>query len=142
MGCPASQFYEYEKVEGKMTDGKKSTTRAELLDETDFNIKVGYYFQYIDEKENGLITIVETYPSFDGNAEGLIKEVKSSTFGKLKKTKDIYKLTGNVELKNKLIYKLTFDHHNEKKTLKKLRNDTISIEFTHGKKSMFVSTVD
>jgi hypothetical protein len=98
MGCPAGHFHDYENV-GKVVNNENIV-----------NIEVGYYFQYIDEKENGLSAIIETNPNFDKNAEELIKEVKSSTFGVLSKTNSEYKAIERRNAENKIIYNFIFAH--------------------------------
>ncbi|MEA1787714.1 hypothetical protein U1E44_16550 [Arenibacter sp. GZD96] len=138
MSCPAGHFHDYKYLGVELKNEQNSSTRIEFNEKTDLYLRVGYYIQFIDEKQNGLSAEIEANPNFDGNLNDSIKEIKSSTFGKLNRTNNIYGANQNFDLKNTILYNLTFNHYNETKTLKKIKNDTISIEFTNGKKLVFI----
>lgn len=138
MGCPPGHFHEYEFIGTELPHDGLAYTRIEFNEETDLYIKTGYYYEFINEKESGLATVVKVNPNFDLKNENVVKEVKSSLFGQLKKINNLPYTTRVFDTTNTLMYNLTFEKLNERKALKKIENDTISIELTNGKILQFV----
>lgn len=137
MGCPAGHFHEYKYLGTELSNYRLDYARIKFNNEIDLFVKTGYYYEFIDEKENGLGTIIKVNPDFNLNKNSIVKEVTSSLFGKLNKV-DSLPYTARVnDTANTLMYKLTFERRNETKTLKKIKNDTISIQLVNGEKLHF-----
>lgn len=138
MGCPPGHFHEYKYIGTELPHDGLAYTRIEFNEQTDLHIKAGYYYEFIDDKESGLATVIKINPEFDLKKDAVVKEVKSSLFGKLNRQEKLPYTTRVYDTINTLMYNLTFEKRNERKTLKKIETDTISIELTNGKKLLFV----
>ena len=138
VGCPPGHFHEYKYIGTELPHDELAYTRIEFNERTDLYIKTGYYYEFIDEKENGLATVIKVNPEFDLKKDKVVKEVKSMLFGKLNRMEKLPYTTRVYDTINILMYNLTFEKRNERKTLKKIEKDTISIELTNGMKLLFV----
>lgn len=136
-GCPPGHFHEYKYIGTELQRDVLADTRIEL-NETDLLVRVGYYHEFIHEKENGLATIVKVNSNFDLSKNDIVKDVKSSLFGKLTRTDGLPYTTRVYDTRNTLMYNLTVEDRNERRMLKRIKNDTISIELTNGKNLRFV----
>ncbi|MGB5646571.1 MAG: hypothetical protein WBM55_05580, partial [Muriicola sp.] len=83
IGCPPGHFHEYNYIGTELPYDRLAYTRIEFNEQTDLYIKTGYYYEFIDEKENGLATIIKVNPEFNLKKDNVVKEVKSTLFGKL-----------------------------------------------------------
>lgn len=137
-GCPPGHFHEYKYIGTELQRDVLADTRIELNEETDLLVTVGYYHEFIHEKENGLATIVKVNSNFDLSKNNIVKEVKSSLFGELIRTDGLPYTTRVYDTRNTLMYNLTVEDRNERRMLKRIKNDTISIELTNGKNLLFV----
>ncbi len=131
-GCPASHFYKYEFIGSKLPEEKFGFKRVKLEPQNDLLINIGYFCEYAGNRENGLGAVIKADKNVNPNT--LIKKVRSYKFGPLKKVDSLF--TYNDE--NIIVYRLIFEKRREKKTLRKIKNDTISIELKNGKKLFFV----
>lgn len=138
MGCPPGHFHEYKYTGIELPHNELAYTRIEFNKQTDLYIKTGYYYEFINKKENGLATVIKVNPKFNLKKERVVKEVRSSLFGKLSKIDSLPYTTRVYDTINSLLYNLTFEKRNESKTLKKIKNDTISIELANGKILRFI----
>ncbi|MCB9203324.1 MAG: hypothetical protein H6604_09840 [Flavobacteriales bacterium] len=138
MGCPPGHFHEYKFIGTELPHDGLAYTRIEFNNETDLHIKTGYYYEFIHEKENGLATVIKVNPNYDLSKDNVVRKVKSSIYGQLEKMDSLPYTARVYDTANTLMYNLTFEKRNERKTLKKIENDTISIELTNGKTLQFV----
>jgi len=138
MGCPPGHFHEYKYIGTELARDGLDYTRMEYNEKADLYVKVGFYYEFIEQKEKGLAIVIKANPDFDLTKESIIKEVKSSIFGKLNKKESLPYTTRVYDTINTLMYSLKIEECKERKTLKKIENDTISIELTNGKKLLFV----
>ena len=137
MGCPAGHFYDYKYLGNELPNEEPNFhTSIELNEQTNLFVRIGDYHEFIYGKKSGLVAIIKVNPTFDLSKDSLVKEVKSSFFGKLTKT-DSLPYTARkyiLDTTNTIMYNLTFDTVKTKEIV----NDTISIELTNGKKLQFV----
>lgn len=138
MSCPPGHFHEYKFIGTELPYDGIPYTRIAFNNETDLYIKTGYYYEFIHEKENGLATVIKVNPNYDLSKDNVVRKVKSSIYGQLKKMESLPHTARVYDTANTLMYNLTFEKRNERKTLKKIENDTISIELTNGKTLQFV----
>lgn len=143
MGCrPRSYFTEYKYIGTELPHDRYAYTRIGFNKETDLYIRTGYYFDFIDKKENGLTTVIKANSNFDLCKNKIIKEVKSSILGKLKRIDSLPYTTSVYDTTNTIRYNLTFEKHHVKNNMRKIKKDTISIELTNGKKLLFVRSTE
>ena len=133
ISCTPAHFHEYTYLGTRLPSKHLRYTRIVLNAEVDLHVLVGYFYGFIDKKENGLVAIIKTDAIFNAK---IIKEVKSSKFGNLALMKPNKSLADDT--KNAIQYNLTFTKRKESKTLKKITNDTITIALTTGKELLFV----
>ncbi|WP_442264540.1 hypothetical protein ACSIGC_09240 [Tenacibaculum sp. ZS6-P6] len=138
MGCPGGHFHEYKYTGTEITDDELPFTKVEYEKDKFLNIRTGYYLQFIKPKQSGLSAIIGLSPNFDLNKNIAIKNVKSSVFGRLEKVDSLSYPNRIFEKEQSLTYNLTFENNNETRMLKKIENDTISIELFNGKTLQFV----
>ncbi|MEW4925771.1 hypothetical protein [Algibacter sp. 2305UL17-15] len=133
MGCPLGHFHEYKYIGKELPHDDDYSTRIEFNEQTDLLIQVGYYFSR-KPRENGLVTNVEINSNFDLKKEEVIKGVTSKVYGKLLRIDTLIN-------QNTLRFRIIFEKRNEKRTLRKIKNDTIIIELANDKKLLFVRPI-
>ncbi|MCF7569656.1 hypothetical protein L3X37_15015 [Sabulilitoribacter arenilitoris] len=130
MSCIPGRFHEYKFIGTELPNDDRYSTRIEFNKQTDLLIAVGYYFSR-KPRENGLIANIKTSSNFDFKKEEIIKGVTSKVYGELTKIDTLIN-------QNTLRYRMILKKRNEKRTLRKIKNDTISIELANDKKLLFI----
>ena len=92
----------------------------------------------INNKEKGLVALIKFNSNFGLNKNNIISEIKSTIFGKLNRVDSLPFSARTFANENTILYKLTIESSNGTKTLKKIKNDTISIELINEKTLQFV----
>ena len=138
MGCPAGHFHNYEYLGTELQSDHLNFARIPFNNETDILIKTGYYFEFINQKENGLTVIIKANPAFILNEKSIIKKVSSSLFGDFEKVVNLPYTARVHDTINTLMYNLALQTKNETRTLKLLTKDTIKIHLSNGKALHFV----
>ncbi|TDP58323.1 hypothetical protein [Flavobacterium dankookense] len=138
MGCPGGKFHEYKYTGMDSQDDEFAFTKVKYDGDNFLNIRTGYYIKYMKPKLSGLTATIKLSPNIDLSKNEIIKEIKSTAFGKLNKVDSLSYPNQVSESENCLTYTLTFENNNETKMLKKIKNDTISIELSNGKTLEFV----
>ncbi|MBV7267977.1 hypothetical protein [Winogradskyella luteola] len=138
MACPKGHFHEYDYTGIELPNDELAFAKVEYDKDKFLNIRAGYYIQFIEPKKSGLTVVIESSPNFDLSNNDIVKEVKSSVFGKLKKVDSMFYSSRMNETGNSLTYNLNFENSNETKMLKKIEADTISIVLLNGKILEFI----
>ncbi|MFD2726653.1 hypothetical protein [Hyunsoonleella rubra] len=130
--CPAAHYYDYDFIDPQAPKEKFGFTRLKLDQQNDLLLNVGYFYEYSGNRENGLGAVIKTKKSINPNT--LVNKVRSHKFGPLKKVDSLF--TDDHE--NITLYRLIFEKRKERKSLRLIKNDTISIELKNGKKLLFL----
>ncbi|MCB0460701.1 MAG: hypothetical protein R2821_08840 [Flavobacteriaceae bacterium] len=136
LGCPAGHFHEYKFIGEDFSD-TNFHTKIKFNNETDLYINCGYFYEFIGKKENGITAIIKVDTNTKLDKNKLVKVVKSSLYGELKKVDSLPHTVRIKDTLNTLMYKLNFEKRNERKTIKEIEKDTITIELITGKKLLF-----
>lgn len=136
MGCPAGHYQKYDSIQAAEEDSF-GLERIALDKKTEVLVNTGYWYRYGMKRGHSLTTYIRVRNGFNGN---VIKNVKSSILGELARKDREYLLNGKFDTISERYYELELEGHNLKRTLKKIRNDTITITFNNGKKLQFAST--
>lgn len=137
MGCPPGHFYEYKFIGEKIEDDNLWYTRTKFDDKIELLVRGGYYNQFIEDKKTGLAMIIGI-ESKESIKDNFITSVSSSMFGEFIRKDSLPYIARVWHLNEKILYDLTLDNKNERKMLKKIKNDTITIEFHNNKKLLFI----
>ena len=135
MGCPAGHFYDYE-YSGNSKKENYGYSRIEFNKETDIIIKCGFFVDFID-KTKGLATFIEF--ENETNFDRTDISVSSSTYGDFNYESELKKPTAS-DFDSDLTYKILIDSGSERKILKRIKNDTISIKIKGEKIFEFIKT--
>lgn len=138
LGCPPGQFHSYTYIGTQMLRDGLVQAAIAFEEEADIAVKAGYYYEFINEKDYGLATIIEINKDSGLDKKEIVREVKSSTFGELKEVDTLPYLNGVYDKPTTLLHNLTFKNLSARRASKKIKNDTISIQLTNGKKLLFV----
>lgn len=138
MGCPPGQFYDYMFIGQKLLTDDLSYTRIAYNADTDLHIRVGYYHEFINDKEQGLATVIKYDPNFDLKDHRIVKSVTSSFFGQLRSFDSLPYTVRAKRLKNVLFYKLPVQDKDYRKAFKKGIKDTITIVLENERTLYFI----
>ncbi len=136
MGCPAGHFYDYE-YNGNSEKESYGYSKIDFNEETDIIIKCGFYVDFIN-KTKGLVTFIR----FENKQNGINKSdisVNSSTYGILPFESNLEKPTAS-DFDSDFTFKTLIDSGRERKILKRIKNDTISIRIKDKKVFEFIKS--
>ena len=138
MGCPPGHFHEYIFTGTLLPTDWLAYNRLAYNDSTDLYIKTGYYFEFINKKEQGLAAVIKVNPNYNLASDSVVKAVNSARFGPLKQIKSLPYTVRVYDTVNTLMYQLPFNKQAESLGLKNIENDTITILLTNGEQLHFV----
>ena len=136
MGCPSEHYYRYKYVGEDSLGTDREFTLLKFNEVTDIGITCGFYYQFTGEKEKGLATriVIKRNEKF----EVLKTKVKvtSSKLGALKQRQ--IPNGSHPDALPALLFDKQIDVKQERKILKRIENDTITIAFANGMTYPFV----
>ncbi|WGK64841.1 hypothetical protein [Croceiramulus getboli] len=138
LGCPPGHFHAYQFLGDTGPEAGIAYQRIAYEDEVDLLIKVGYLYEFINERENGMVVLISRNLQEGNLPASLVQQVYSSSFGPLQRVNEVPYTARVLDSTHTLMYSLFFPKTSEKKALERIAIDTIRIQLQNDRMPEFV----